>query len=676
MYANRPILTCSLLLASVGFTACAEELELEPADLLAGEEGSTLRSAVNFPVKWCSTGNVIGMLDGPSPTIGTCDLGGALLGSSWAWHRMFQDSTPELAVWTELPPGELLRFCSYEYVGAEDEPNDDDYQLLFGAITAYPWMSLDSVGPDCRAQVGMGTGLDDPAVIAPLAAAFEDAIQWVSATDLGLSSSNRSFAMTAVIDSLSQLAHDDPTIDPVSEHGGLMGTIIEKIACPRHETACLKEVRYHVALPREEHLAGNWINGGDIGTRGDAAAAVVAAVGQFRMHQLAFPTASTRLVINASVGLIPDAPGGELARGPASAYEQALYFAACNGALVVAAAGNIWDPLCTDVETGPLSPAAFEDVLAPTQAECDGLGYAPLGDPTTVFGGARPLVQAMGGVDGHDQPIINSRLEGMPQIAAYAASVSVQTGSNDLSTAVTGTSVAAAVGTGLASLIWSYAPALTPTEVMQIIYDSGFDTGLQADFGVLGASEPVHRVSVCAALELACSTLPAGHCPALDCGDGQAPADGHLSGFAVAVADAIADPSNTVEVFPAGSGVAPMCTPSAWDEKLNPQPDHPLCPHCSIDKPPTNVVGDDILSMTIDHSYGDIATATLVTYDATGASTVYELSPDVVASLNDPAVTITQVTLPHSTAVTASLSFLVGVRPIDGPIPVVVPAPV
>lgn len=674
-----------ILLASVTVTGCIDEPldELESvadaeqpepgvvggADELAGDNGATPYSG--FPVVECSSHNVIGVLEGRGAH---CSMPGAPPTPGWQWHAMFDEFTPDLAAWTEPVPGQLQRFCIFEYVGP-GEPNPESYTELFAAIDEYWGMPIESVAADCRGEVVQGDGLEDPAVTGELAHAFHNAIQWIPGAVLEQTEHNRKYAEVAIVDTVSQAAHDDPSMDPVNEHGLFMGDIVGDIACADSaDPACEDAIRYHIAMPREDQEYADWYRGGEFGTMGDLAMSVVAAVGQWRENRLNDPNAPQRLIISASLGWVPEAPvNTDPNRGPVRALEEALVFAACNGAIVLAAAGNTTDAECSQSEIDPLAPATYELVEAPDEIECLERGYAPI-DPFgyPVFNGPRPLVYAVGGLDGRDRPIPNARQEGMPGLAAYAANASVEN-ANGFTTPLTGTSISTAVVAATASLVWSYAPELTPDEVMRVIFDSGYETELTADFDFQQSAPRVRRTSVCAALDYVCAGLPAGHCPELKCDDPTPPEDGHLGGFFAAVEAAVGDPTNLVEDFKGESGVAPVCQAPTWDEQIDPQPEHPMCPSCGLDSPPPpDAAWNDVLTMTLKSSYkGLVDGGMLVTRDANGTVLTSSLKQEVIASLNDPNVRITKVAFDVPGTIAASLVFtLVDGSSQAGPIPV------
>lgn len=655
MYSNKRSLPVSLLLLGIGLTACADDgkaiqREDEAPARLARADVQEAERVAGVPIEACSAHAVIGELDGRE---GDCSLPGAPSTPHWTRHRMFGDSTPDIAAWSEAPPGELQRYCSYQYVGS-GPIGREHYDELFAAIDAYPGMALESVDLDCRSEAAQGNGLDSPAVLAPLAEAFLRAIQWIPGSMLRSTVGVRERVEVAILDTVSRQAAGSEQIQPVHEHGRLMAAIIDEITCADADSACANTIRHHLALPRRA-ASTDWVRGGDFGTMGDLATSIVAAVGHWRMDQLADPSAPKRLVINASLGWEPDASSSSNA--PERALEQALGFAACNGALVIAAAGNVANPACAAQDTGPLAPASYQLVAAPDAAECARLGYAPL-DPSAypIFGEARPLVYAAGGVDGRDRPLLNGRPEAMPPLATYAAHASVAT-EDGYTTPLTGTSVSAAVVSATAGLLWSYAPELTPDQVMGLIYESGIDTGRSADFAFGDATPAVHRVSVCAAMSRLCSSKEDGRCPELDCADPSVPADGYLGGYFAAAHAAIADAGDRKRSFFGPVGEAPVCESTSWNEQVQPQPELPACPACGLDSPPPPD-NKGTLYMTLESEYlGSVVAIILTTFDPLGRPTSFVLDPWVIESVNDPEVEVTEVELETGPVVHAILTF-------------------
>ena len=454
---------------------------------------------------------------------------------------MFADGSPAVAALTSPPPAALGRFCSYEWQG--DDEFDNDLAALREAIRAYPHMQIETASPDCHTAQPRGREQLKRAVQFARRDAFRLDIDWIDGAKLQASPAPASIEI-AIADTVSpQVAATGQT--PAHIHGQVVGAIVTDVACPDRRPNCVDRVRHTLAMPRVDgHAAPDWVEGGDKGTRGDVALAIYAAVEGWRARRLEDPHTPPRLVLNLSLGWEP-APS-ELA--PSQALLAALQFASCNGVLVIAASGN--DPRGRVSRTGPLEPARFEMLSAPDAGECRDLGFMPLDELAhPVFGTSpRPLVWAVGGVDGNDLPLRDARTASMPRLVSPAIDGLAQRSDGELTRALTGSSIAAAVASGTAALVWSYVPELRAEQIIDIVYRSGWDTQLPADFGLDDAAM-IRRVSVCAALARACAEHPRPTCPALDC-SARAPANSeHRRALTEALRELHDDPSASVRVY-------------------------------------------------------------------------------------------------------------------------------
>ncbi len=424
-------------------------------------------------------------------------------------------SCPARPGWTESAvfpsgPGELAEFCQYRWNG---DPDNVDLTALEQAGDV-----LAGFSPDCEVVLSQGTDAIWALVGADVEALFHHGIGRATPSDLALpsSESSRSPVVVAVVDSVPEPA---PTV-PRSEHGELMVSLINDIACPDAGKPCKVSVRRSLGLPRISHGQIDPIHGGYKGSQADIAKAIYAVVHSWQTYD--WNGDVPKLVINMSVGWDGDVFGDTDdpdMRPPVDAVYTAIEHARCLGALVVAAAGNEGD-LCSD---GALLPGEWEKFAAPTAARCAELGVAnPPGGA-----GYRPLLYSVGGLTHDHDPMPGTRALGMPRLAALATHA-VAGGD---STALTGTSVSSATAAGIAALVWSYNPDLAASEVMAAVYVSGDPTGLQADYVGPGTSATgVRAIDACAALEFACN-LPNSNCPAtpfatpLTCLDAPAPLD-------------------------------------------------------------------------------------------------------------------------------------------------------
>lgn len=579
-----------------------------------------------------------------------CTLGG--LPPGWGAERLFEDSTPGLAALhsTTSAPAALRAFCAYQWTDP-DPAHAPTNGVLHNAMLGFDTGLADSLAPDCRGHVPQGTGLDVPVLDVELRAAFRASIDAVSGDELSASASVRERVDIAVPDTISLYAAADPTIIPVNDHGSRMATVIRGLSCPDGDIDCYASnaIRHTLALPREDwDSAPNYIEGGHHGTQGDLAAAIYESVGGWRQRRLADPNGTApRMVVNLSVGFARALDGLDLeSKGPARAMFAALRHASCQGALVVAAAGNKEDPACP--ESGPLAPGSAETEAAPTLQQCAQEGFAPLESPGfPVFGpptAYRPLVHSIHGVDQYDQPLFNARDDARPRLAALGS---------DAIGGLTGSSTATAVVSGTAALLWSYRPELRSDQIMQLIYSAGQPLGgAQADFGIGGLPpQPVHRVSVCAALAAACDGRDPSQCPDLQCEAMPPEADGSLGDYFDAV-DAVLATSPT-ETYSAATSGGPTCETTASDNLSAPQPDVPVCAHCNVTVDANAQSSGSSptvkLNMTIDEEYyGLIESVRVVIEDDTEARWSYALDGDSISSLNrqgSPEVDVTSVTL-------------------------------
>jgi hypothetical protein len=294
-------------------------------------------------------------------------------------------------------------------------------------------------------------------------------------------------------------------------------------------------------------------HGGYLGMQSDLAEAIRSEVDTWWPKR----GSQRHLVLNLSMAWDATLFGGldaeqvaDLRAGTQAVY-RALQYAQGFDVLVLAAAGNQKKEPC--VNYGPLLPAAWE-MGAPREESCR---QAEEG----------PLLYAVGGVRADGSPLANARPGGMPRRAAYG-----ETG------LYTGTSVATAVASSIAAVVWDTFPHLTSRCVMQILDGTELDSGcrlklqagkpddllsMKADFwyGMSSwteAAPPVRRLTLCTVLEQACSGQPSATCPL------RSGCRSHS--VAPALGRGIATP---------GAATQGSCQP--W---LYPQPEDDPCPTC------------------------------------------------------------------------------------------------
>ncbi|MGZ3451955.1 MAG: S8/S53 family peptidase [Polyangiales bacterium] len=356
----------------------------------------------------------------------------------------------------------LNTFCEYDWAPyvAGTAPTSADLATL--PTTA---------DPDCNVIGPLGVD-SDPALMSPL---HDATLTQAGATSLpGAPSPVR----VAVIDT-------SPTATKITEgrspHGYVVERVIREISCPGDGASgpCVGQIEGRLGLPQIDTSHTDVTNGGYFGSQGQLARAIADAVDAWSYRRTHTRYEPTRLVINLSVGW--DAGRGYETVGsrmshPADAVMAALKHASCKGAITIAAAGN---KSGTPETTGPMFPAAWETVAAPTKAECEaleGIGYYEE-RVDAIFPKAdvyRPLLWAASGVDGRDRAIATTRVGGVARLVAYADEVVARDGSA-FTKNLTGSSMAAAIVSGTAAAAWGYAPHVTPADLMATLYARGAD---------------------------------------------------------------------------------------------------------------------------------------------------------------------------------------------------------
>ncbi|MDI1449100.1 S8/S53 family peptidase [Polyangium sp. 6x1] len=468
-----------------------------------------------------------------------------------------------LGIWTEDklfkgpvggPPPALARYCVYEWTGARVNP---------GAKQCLPY-GANGPGDDeinqLQAVVGAGAELGEDCIDTAPLGYEEDAAGWA----------RKSFGRRAGgVDSFSSSPMDPTLPRPVrivaadtspdalsggiaigqSRHGDTVAHVARDLACPGGEAApCAAHVTTALGLPRTDlanPLSTSPTQGGFFGTEGDLAQAVERLVLSWR-NEITAGQGDARLVINLSVGW-EDVPGRnncapeKLAQNPESlapparAVLDAMRYAACHGALLLAAAGN--DTGGPTPASGLVCPARWEEIAMPDAATCNALVGAPFVETWTGRfpsfprrpAAANPapydrVVYAVGGVDQGDEPLVPGRPLARPRIAALGLlaaawdmtpNAAVTPNANGQPPTppplLTGTSVSTAVASAIAAGMWAYNPARTAPEILDAIYQSGVvlqqnGANVRADPDTCVGTNAcaVHRLSLCRALGVPC----------------------------------------------------------------------------------------------------------------------------------------------------------------------------
>jgi hypothetical protein len=283
---------------------------------------------------------------------------------------------------------------------------------------------------------------------------------------------------------------------PSVPHPVAVGSAVRAVACPeRGRVLCSAGTPNYSAMP---YFARGRLGelGGFFGTQSRYAQAVTDAVDDW----LAEPpdTRPRGLILNLSLGWDSAYDASVVQRLPGLEALWATEYAACHGALLIAAAGN----LATGTDQGPVFPAAY----AKRARECGA-------DPDVP----QPLVHAVGGVDGRDRPLAISRPGSLPRLLAPAALVVVPqdtiAGLDDPTAVMSGSSMAAAAVSGAAALIWGMRPDTAPDQIMETLYQAGEPLGAPAQVG-FGPLAEQRRLSIARAFALACPAgFEGGRCP-------------------------------------------------------------------------------------------------------------------------------------------------------------------
>ncbi len=465
-----------LLLTSTTF-ACAAESELDAPEVTAREGGGPLSGPGTADPKdeLCDPSNQVVVFNtqtAPEAATACPDF----VGGSWTGNPIFGGGG------VTVPSG-LAGYCRYTSAGATTDDVDD----LALALQAFSPGAYE-IGTDCRAVEPQGSAISDE-----VGDELDSYFGWLSGRttpqEIALTVSRTPAEIhTAIVDTYP--SNPDTTKLPYSSHGPVVTSIVESFLCPTG-VGCIHQVRNYLGLPRTNQ-GMNTPRGGQVGLQSDLARGIYSAL--VADQQMG----SEHLVINLSVAWEAEEFGGmELSdMDPAArAVFDVIRAARCRGALIIAAAGNQSGLSCAGE---PMAPARWEDIPAPDSLECIELGIL---NPFVDTANFAPLVYAVGGLLGSNTPMATSRRGGMPRLAAASshAVAHPREGLTDLAVR-TGTSIGTAVVSAAASLVWSYDPGLSPSDVMQHLYQSGQPVGsLTADFGP-GASVAVHRVDACDAI--------------------------------------------------------------------------------------------------------------------------------------------------------------------------------
>jgi len=416
-------------------------------------------------------------------------------------------------------------FCAYKWADPQSLPKRQDFQTI-GAVPDRPLLMASAT------PAGSIPKLPD-SVSEPLLKLFQKqaggapkaALKPLMAGHAAKTTAKTAMAVkVAVIDATPTkkgLTAPDRTF-----HGFSVSRTIAHLACDDADSpACADEVVAQLALPIVAATDGDnsedFENGGRTGSFTHLYDAVERALDVWKPKE-------QHLVINFSVGWDPVKadPGDENVERIKSQLERA----SCMGALIVAAAGNY------SGSTGPVFPAAFEALKAPSGEACAKFkldAIAPQKAARAAKGKTppyAPLVHSVGAVDALDQRLLVNRRWGQPRLAALGAAVMVPGPAGiPYTPPQDGTSMSSAIVSGIAAAVWAVRPDLDAAGVMQVIYDGGvkLDPGQPSHHAQTEYCEgeaygpchqwPVRRAYLCGALakalpaeKVACDSSPPG----------------------------------------------------------------------------------------------------------------------------------------------------------------------
>ncbi|HET7540377.1 MAG TPA: S8/S53 family peptidase [Polyangiaceae bacterium] len=299
----------------------------------------------------------------------------------------------------------------------------------------------------------------------------------------------------AVVDTAAS-SWSDPDNNP---HGKAVGVLARDTACG-DQTNCGVQLKNYLGMPlRREPIStgGAFIrrdvqHGGSFGAHAHLVRAIVAAVDEERDEANA-QQRDPRLVLNLSLAYESELPSTLVPA--ADDFEnrvvlEALYYARCNGALILAAAGN--GPVPAKAGQLPGLPARWTGLPALDQTECNKrFGVA------RFSAGTGPLVYAVSGLDFAAQPLLTTRGAGQSTIAALGYMAVREDPGGGYTRRLTGTSISTATLSGIVASVWSHA-LLNPDLIMDALYAKGVPTSIASDFAPFGkSSTPVHRITRC-----------------------------------------------------------------------------------------------------------------------------------------------------------------------------------
>lgn len=532
----------------------------------------------------------------------------------WRGERLFEHTLAAKAAWEGQLPDPLRRFCVYTWGGGVAPGGPP---AVPGAVRVDP--DLDVVVPQGATSTSLLAAHETTTMQALGAEAGPTPARWpYDADPLG------ALPYVAVVDTASSRAPSPDGLPSYGaagareKHGLMMGSLIEAIRCPQRSPECIERQFFAQAFPYD-HGSASPDPQGQLGSLGSLAAALGESVARWRRQ----PDApDSPLVINMSLGWDrdnhPEVPSDDptampshaelldvslpVATVPATvqAVHNALALAACEGALSFAASGNARGAPCE--QAGTMGPAAWESLAPLAATDCSAFGLAPKE-------GLGKLVYAVGGLDGGDRPIANSRRNSLPARVLYAhqagAEVDRGGGQQGYSEPWTGTSVATAAMSAIAAQAWSFAPSHRASSLMAAIHDQQPTVSVDAKWqGPLArAARKVTRLDAHSVMNqidpannpylprqtgsnaISLVILAPGLQPVLQ-------PVGASGGTTLTAINTTATCDGQPVSLLAAPGYSPLPAASFPTDVLRPQPPVALCPSCPVvKKPPPKTTG-------------------------------------------------------------------------------------
>lgn len=451
---------------------------------------------------------------------------------NWAASQLFPGATPPLDA-----------YCVYEWTGMTP-PTAADTTLLATTSGAF------ELAEDCPVVVPQASY--DTLLADSLRTSLQARVGTASA--LGVNPKGKTPVRVIVVDTAPDSGESTDVHIGHDRHGDTLAGVIRDIGTGPQGASV--EVVSSLGLPWLDEET--WSEqGGHVGRLSDLARGV------YNGMEIAAAHGRDHVIVNLSVGW-ENLPG--LAEcndtGPSTAPSHAVYDvlqrARCSGAIVLAAAGN--DAGGPSPPTGMTCPARWESLSIQACDEND----------------RGPMLHAVGGVDYADRPIAVTRPLGRPRLAATSLGGVGWASTSPIPSPLNGTSVATAVASGVAAVVWSQRPSMSGAAVMDALHDSGVHAGT-ADACAGGSACDARRISLCAALgnvgvSVNCNTPPAGAVST-------PPLSTQVLG---AAQQAFPSPSGSAVAAPVGAADLPryLADGASLSGGVFPQPVVPICPSC------------------------------------------------------------------------------------------------